>query len=563
MWMRVKHNASKWSALIWMALMGALVHPISAAAQDNMALVIGNQDYPNLGDLPFAASNADQIAKALGTVGFQDREGGNLKPLKDLNHQSLADELIAFADQFAQAPRGSVAFIYFAGHGIAKERRGDVYLLSTDSTLREGTSLETVGLPLADLVQLMRGAEDRTVIIVVDACRNVMPETATPRSTMAAQDHSANLIVTQEMDAQSATTRGVEIVSLADAPGGGWGEQDGQVGLIKRGFKRDRSSETTARADYFIAFSTSPDRYAYDTDIFSSILSNEIEKGRHDLLSLFKAVGERVALETKSSHALQLPTFEAGIYGAAPCFGACPRSSRGLEAFFDCPGCPWMKRLEPGSFQYGSPAGEKGRDKDEATARSVDFEGVDIGVYEVTRAEWRVCEQAGACRTLLNKNAWQSPNAPVGGVTLRDAEAYAAWLSEVSGATYRIPTEKEWEFAARGGANTPFMTGDKIEPFQASYDYSASYGGSRRAEYRGAAETVGSFEPNAFELFDMHGNMWEWACADIADGTCGAPVLRGGSYKSSPRDLRAANRLTVKPTKKREDVGLRVVRVGD
>ncbi len=105
------------------------------------------------------------------------------------------------------------------------------------------------------------------------------------------------------------------------------------------------------------------------------------------------------------------------------------------------------------------------------------------------------------------------------------------------------------------------MTGNAIEPSQASFDYSASYNGSRRAEYRGAAETVGSFEPNEFGLYDMHGNMWEWACARVVGTDCIEPVLRGGSYKTSPADLRFANRMEIKPTKRREDVGFRILKV--
>lgn len=520
-------------------LFGAALLP--ANADNKIALVVGNQDYPDLGDLPYAQINAQQLVDALSEVGFTGPDVGEpLKPSVDLTLDSLADQFYEFSEALQSSPEGTVGFVYFAGHGIAKERRGDVYLLATDSELRPGVDLDKVGIPVADVVELLRESSGRTIILVIDACRNVVPE---------------QFLSTPAADTRSGATSGDLVV------GGGWGDgPDKKVGLLKRGFQRDDGVFTEDRADYFVAFSTSPGRVAYDTDIFSSTLADEISAGKHDLFTLFKTVGERVAVETRSSGDLQLPTFEVGVYGTPPCFGSC-RSSRAIDdTFFDCPTCPWIKNLESGLASIGSPKDEKGRGRDEPTPIDVSVDGFGVGIYEVTRAEWLACERAGACRTLTNKNKWQSMKAPIGGVTFQDTQDYIAWLNTESGQTYRLPTEVEWEFAARSGKATPFMTGDMIEPSQASYDYSASYKGSRRAEYRGAAESVGSFEPNRFGLFDMHGNMWEWACSDFTGDACETPILRGGSYKSTPADLRAANRFEIKPTKKREDVGFRVVR---
>jgi formylglycine-generating enzyme required for sulfatase activity len=185
-----------------------------------------------------------------------------------------------------------------------------------------------------------------------------------------------------------------------------------------------------------------------------------------------------------------------------------------------------------------------------------------IGEYEVTRAEWMACERANACRKLAQKNATQSPKAPVGHITLADAKAFLAWLSRRSGVTYRLPTEAEWEYAARAGTTTPFYFGDKIDPSQANYDYSTSYNGGPTTEYIGASTATGSFPPNAFGLFDVLGNMWEWTlgCPSEQAGACSEATLRGGSFRSSARELRAGNRFRIKPDDEREDVGLRVAR---
>src|SRR5262249_19588540 len=153
-------------------------------------------------------------------------------------------------------------------------------------------------------------------------------------------------------------------------------------------------------ADYFVAFSTSPDRGAYDSDVFSRILADEVQRGQ-DLLSLFKRVGERMAVESPPA-LRQLPTYEVGIYGAPPCFGSC--STRvDPDRFYDCASCPWMRVVHAGQFLRGSPPSEPGRDDDEPAAvpTRIDHDFA-IGVYEVTRAEWRGCERAGVCQRLSN-----------------------------------------------------------------------------------------------------------------------------------------------------------------
>lgn len=531
--------------MVFACLLGLLTSQAAMAEPQRLALVIGNVDYTQLEPLPLAADNADQIAQALSETGFEslpttDADGGaSVSPIRNLSRTTMAETVLAFDKALSESEEGSVAFVYFAGHGIAKERRGDVYLLPTDAILTQGANLDEMGLPLADLVQLLRAHKDRTVIVVVDACRNVAPATFFSNATTVA--------------ASAPSAAGVR------GEGGGWGGDAGQVGLLSRGFRRDRSSITNERADYFIAFSTSPDRFAYDSDIFSSTLADEISRGRSDLLTLFKRVGERVAEETRRSGALQLPTYEVAVYGAPPCFGSCSTNTD-PSRFFDCPGCPWMKAFDGGEFLRGSDPDEKGRGKDEPQLVETTVQPFAIGVYEVTRAEWKACERADACRVLTNKNTWQSPKAPIGKLSRKDAESYLAWLSRESGMHYRLPTEAEWEFAARAKTKTAFHVGDKIEPSQASYDYSASYLGSSRAEYRGAPEPVGSFEPNKFGLFDFHGNLWEWTCEGQSAADCASVTLRGGSYKSSPAELRAGNRYFLKPTSKREDVGMRVAR---
>ena len=163
---------------------------------------------------------------------------------------------------------------------------------------------------------------------------------------------------------------------------------------------------------------------------------------------------------------------------------------------------------------------------------------------------------------------------------------YAAWLSQVTGQTYRLLSEAEWEYAARAGTTTPFWWGSSIMPAQANYDGNFVYaGGGAKGEYRKATVPVGDFEANPWGLYNVHGNVWEW-CEDIwrrediwGDGDNdyynGAPadgsawlqggdatrrVLRGGSWYYRPQFVRSAFRLKNYTEGRVADIGFRLGR---
>jgi formylglycine-generating enzyme required for sulfatase activity len=270
-------------------------------------------------------------------------------------------------------------------------------------------------------------------------------------------------------------------------------------------------------------------------------------------------VSDRVALRP-GRKAPQKPTFDYALQGAPPCFVSCDPSS-GTDRFYDCANCPWMRVVPAGEAEIGSPPNEPGRDRDEPAPRQVAIaRPFALGVYEVTVAEWRACVRDGACRDI---NDWskENPNPliPATGISYEDATAFVAWLSVQSGRSYRLPTEAEWEYATRAGASTPFPFGDEISPSKANYDHTADYRGSPTAPYRGYPEAVNGYPPNGFGLYQTVGNVWEWTdgCADQA---CRQRLVRGGSFQSAPKELRAANRFNLPSNKRRDDVGLRVAR---
>lgn len=234
------------------------------------------------------------------------------------------------------------------------------------------------------------------------------------------------------------------------------------------------------------------------------------------------------------------------------------------EVFRDCPTCPDMVVLPAGSFTMGSPSTEAGRGNEEGPTRLVTFaHPFAMGASEVTFAEWDACVADGGCASKLNDQGWGRGARPAIAATFADAQQYAAWLSRKTGQAYFIPTEAEWEYAARAGTTTPWNTGPAILAEDANL-----------LNQVGRTVPVKSFPPNGFGLFDVHGNASEWTldCVDtgyfgapkdgspVTSGDCSKRVGRGGSFLSLPADARSAKRDFSNVYTKASAMGFRVAR---
>jgi formylglycine-generating enzyme required for sulfatase activity len=239
------------------------------------------------------------------------------------------------------------------------------------------------------------------------------------------------------------------------------------------------------------------------------------------------------------------------------------------DSFKECPDCPEMVVVPAGSFTMGAPPLDTDSFSDERPPHQVTFaKPFAVGKVAVTFVEWEVCVSGGACGDYrLDDRGWGRANRPVIDVSWEDAKSYAAWLSNKTGKPYRLLSEAEWEYAARAGTVTRYFWGDEIGSNRANCKGCGSQWGNQTAP-------VGSFAPNAFGLYDMHGNVWQWIedCRnDSYDGAprdgsawkigdCARRVLRGGSWFSGPRNLRAANR-SGRDTRDRNDaIGFRLAR---
>ncbi|WP_428623248.1 formylglycine-generating enzyme family protein [Sedimenticola sp.] len=226
---------------------------------------------------------------------------------------------------------------------------------------------------------------------------------------------------------------------------------------------------------------------------------------------------------------------------------------------------PYMIALGGGSFSRGDLQGDG--DTDEQPPVKIHLEPFAIGIYEVTFREYdQFCDETG--RRKPDDQEWGRGSRPVVNVSWEDAKAYTEWLSRRTEQRYRLPTDAEWEYAARAGTHSRYWWGDDAKPYRANCaECSSLWDGEKSAP-------VGRFPPNPFGLHDTAGNVFEWVedCwidnfSEVsADGKpslqneCGKRVIRGGAWSFPVKEIRSANRWRDFPTRTSDDTGFRVVR---
>jgi formylglycine-generating enzyme required for sulfatase activity len=237
-----------------------------------------------------------------------------------------------------------------------------------------------------------------------------------------------------------------------------------------------------------------------------------------------------------------------------------------------------MVSLEGGTFKMGCVSGIACKPT-ELPIHTVTVKPFHIGTYEVTFDQWDACVAAGACSTKPDDRGWGRGNMPVMGVNWQEVTTqFIPWLNSVTDGGYRLPTEAEWEFAARAGTTTPFAFGTCITSKDANFDGNFPFVAGKcevKSAYRRKNTAVGSFKPNAFGIYDMHGNVMEmvqdcWATSYSGaptDGSartnelCGKKMTRrGGAYADEASILRSAARDWDRLTDRYPDLGFRLAR---
>ncbi|TGN99764.1 hypothetical protein PN36_33630 [Candidatus Thiomargarita nelsonii] len=251
---------------------------------------------------------------------------------------------------------------------------------------------------------------------------------------------------------------------------------------------------------------------------------------------------------------------------------------------------PEMVIIPAGRFRMGDVQGTG--DDDEKPVHEVSVKSFAMGRYPVTVGEFRQFVEATGYQTEAEKGDgawvwkdndynevkdanWRNPyfsqdnKHPVVCVSWNDAMVYVKWLSEQTGKQYRLPTEAEWEYAARGGTETDYWWGNEIGNNRANcYDSGSQWSNK-------STSPVGSFEPNPFGLYDTAGNVWEWTASEYEDKYRGKELLcieknhsesirlslRGGSWSYDTTGMRSAYRFDRRPTIRNVDVGFRLARL--
>ena len=540
----------------------SLFLPVLAFAEARIALVIGNSNYQTTGwALVNPENDARLMKQSLQSVGF------SVTMLLNASEDQMEDAFSAHGMRLRNAGTDAVGLIYFAGHGIQSE--GYNYLIPVDADARTEQDVWAQAPRLGQALQHMRSAGNGVNFIILDACRN------NPLPSSSRSAGSGGL-------APVARARGL-LVSYSTEPGFTATDGDGK------------------NSPYTLA------------------LANVI--GQDGLIAeqVFKRVADQVNQATGGA---QTPFYNSGLIGEDFCFGDCTRpavpvstdtiriesgsvgrdvgdaveasesemvdpteASEDFATFTDCDDCPELVVIPDGTFTMGSPEDEFRRIENEGPQRQVSIARFAMGKFEVTFGEYAACRADGGCadhqptEDLRKDVSWTTANRPVMNINVAGAEAYIDWLnSKLDGAPYRLPTEAEWEYAARGGTSTPFSTGEDISSAQANYNGQRNYANEPvNGAYLRRPTDVGSYPPNPFGLHDVHGNVSEWSAdcfsnsyaGHATDGSavlgavkCGRSV-RGGDYTKVPSYVRSAKR-DGEPSHRREArIGFRVAKTLD
>ena len=546
------------AVLLWG--IGASVAPSVATAAGRVALVVGNGAYAEIGALPNPGNDAADVAAALGRLGFE------VETVRDADRAGMNAALRGFTRRSVGA---DVALVFYAGHGL--EMDGVNYLVPVDARLERDTDVRFEAVALDDVLASVEGAALRVVIL--DACRN-NPLARSMQLTSASRSVSRGSFGELNEDLLGAETLVAYAAAAGTTAADGTGRNSpytaallsfleqplelsalfrrvrGQVLDATSGAQRPHEYGSLLDEHYLggasgpgtvtVVDSVSNPALAQQETVFWESIRDSMNPAEFEAYLRQFPAGVFRALATVRLAALRGPAADAS--------GADRQRAPGT-VFRDCPTCPEMVVVPAGRFRMGCVSG-RGCQDDERPVHEVQVLSFALGVYEVTFEEYERFARATG-RDRPNDRGWGRGGRPVINVSWEDAQAYAAWLSDETGEDYRLPSESEWEYAARAGSTTRYSWGQDIGRNRANCDGC----GSRWDDDETAP--AGSFAPNAWGLHDMHGNVREWvedcwhenyarAPRDgspwTSGGNCGRRVLRGGSWVDYPALLSSAYR---------------------
>ena len=546
------------------ATVTALGQNAPADVSRRVALVIGNGSYPQspIGSLP---GDARAFADVLRDGGFDVVYAENAK------RTEIEAVISAFTRKLGW---GVTAVVYYGGHAVQYQDRN--FLLAIDSRITTEADVRTEGTDIDLILDPLIVSRPAACIVILDAARkNPWQQVASSRvHGLSGQPPIEGVTVIYPVapgdvvgDAPRDTNLfAVELVKSAKIQGLSF----------KEVLRRVRTSVAQATRDRQIPWESSP---SPEELVISSIrkpvrAADPLERGFWETIkggdnaADFKAyldsypdgpfaAAARARLQQIEAKSETKP--EVAKPAAPEPAAAAPQS-----VIRDCSQCPEMVLVLAGVFEMGSTE----LFDFEAPVHQVSIrKAFYIGRREVTYEEWDACIAEGGCKQRPDDRGLGRARRPVTDIDWDDAKDYTAWLSQKTGHTYRLPAESEWEYVARAGTTTSYPWGRTVEKDRANCI------GCTSDPLKKAIDT-GSFQPNAFGIYDMAGNAAEWVEDCWNDNYRGAPtdgsawtkplcrerVLRGGSFNNDPRYLRSAARFKYDHDVRFYTNGFRVVR---
>jgi formylglycine-generating enzyme required for sulfatase activity len=611
------HRAS-WLTLGWVLVVFACwlcTAPAQAQSGRRVALLIGNAAYTGgMPALSYPLQDVSVLEQSLKRLNFE------VQVVRNADQRAMGR---AIRDFGTSAREAQVALVYYSGHGM--QARDENYLIPVGASVETEGDLEIEAVSLRALMRQIEDARPRTAVVVLDACRDnpVAARTKSGTKGLSRVQNPPNntLVVFAALPGTTATDNGVfakELASRIVEPNVGIRTVFDKVGQAVRQATNQRQAiqrddqlnedvvlVATARVEAVVP-APGPNAEQIEQQAW------EAARGGNSAPAYNAYLAEYPRGRFASVARVELARLQSAPQPAVPAPAPTPPPASVQQAgqvFKDCAQCPEMVVVPAGSFTMGSSAAEQAlanagglsandtsRESPQHTVRVRSFAA---GRYAVTRGEFGAfvqargyvteAEQGDGCfkpsgtewkkdkaTNWRNAGFAQSDDHPVVCVSWNDAKAYAQWVSQSTGKEYRLLSEAEREYAARGGRQSAFWWGDSITTGQANYHgTSRSYNGSPKGGWRRATVAVGSFRANPYGLYNVHGNVWEWVEDCFHENYNGAPtdgsawttgcsgdfrVLRGGSWDDYPANLRSASRSGGTPGDRDSSIGFRLAR---
>lgn len=536
-------------------------YPYTEYGEKRFALVIGVANYLNGANLPNNRNDVRDMTSALNAAGF------DVMVVSDPTLEEMMDAVMDARSLYRKSAY-NVALVYFTGHGA--QMGGTNLLMPSDAVFTSTSSDEHVfkqfferTMLLSDVVGVFDQEQTRQCICIVDACRSYDYIIRNKGSEMVMD---INLLNRLNLDNEKVEMAGKNSVfypakassaTPANGPNGKnshftyfvlkeWEKKPSTLGELAQGVikaMKGQGSETPV-----------------------------IKLGVHDYD--FQVFPKNARISTVESHSGLVPIespmskedtrrIDGGV-SYSVLNANVPAPIRGLVETFE--------KLEGGIFQMGCSLNDDqcGTDEGPIGGRTTRVAPFSIGRYEITQEQYFTVMNANPS---ANRGCLQCP---VENVSWNDAKTFIAKLNEMTGLRFRLPYEAEWEFAARGGTTSRYHTGDCISTSDANFNATEQLPGCVRERGFGKTLPVGSGTANAYGLYDMSGNVYEW-CEDawkeessfgtvLVGALLGADTksttmraIRGGSWYYSARGSRVSNRVGYEPETRSGNVGIRLV----